>query len=211
MKINFLKFDGINLLKLEIFGSFIILSVLFCSQLYYNFYKPIDFIIIVSFFISYYFLSFLETKYNNIFLRLLNLFFIIFFLMRMSFLPFENVNYSSIFFHNKLANDPFLIKYIVKVYNYANLDSVSKYLIILNFHYISLGACLLIFRPKKVDFNLEYVKRNYIYIILSIITFQMLLILIYYSFFPISNTPEKNILLLNVFCFILLLISNLFI
>ena len=183
----------ISLIKLEIIGSFILLILFLISQIHYNYFEIYDFIVILTFFISYYLLSFLEHIYKNIFLRLLNFFFILFFILRMSTIPFDFINDYSIFFSDRIHPSNLILN------KFANTESITKYLIFLNLHYLSFGFSLLVLRPlnRKLDFN--FININSIKLILLILLIQLLLLIINYIIFPVTNLPEQNVAIIKIF------------
>ena len=186
-------YKNISLIKLEIIGSFILLILFLSSQIHYNYFEIYDFIVILTFFISYYLLSFLEHIYKNIFLRLLNFFFILFFILRMSTIPFDFINDYSIFFSDRINTSNMIIN------KFANTESITKYLIFLNLHYLSFGFSLLALRPlnRKLDFN--FININSIKLILLLLLIQLLLLIINYTIFPITNLPEQNVAIIKIF------------
>ena len=192
---QYLKKEGINLINIEIIFSIILLINLILSQIYFNFYKLIDLFVIFSLFLNYYIFTFIEKKYNSIYLRLLNIFFLIFFLLRISFLNFEEFRNFSIFFSSTI--DYFNINNEIVRFN--NTESITKYLILLSYNYFSLSLALILFRPKKMLFKIDYVKTKYINIVLLIIIFQIILISVNNFYFPIETRPDKNIALLKIF------------
>lgn len=183
----------ISLIKLEIIGSFILLILFLISQIHYNYFEIYDFIVILTFFLSYYLLSFLEHVYKNIFLRLLNFFFILFFILRMSTIPFDFINDYSIFFSDRIHPSNLIIN------KFANTESITKYLIFLNLHYLSFGFSLLVLRPlnRKLDFN--FININSIKLILLLLLIQLLLLIINYIIFPVTNLPEQNVAIIKIF------------
>ena len=193
MTFTVFKNKQFELIKIEVIFSLLFLFLFLSSQLYNNYFSLNEVILLITLFLNYFFFTFIQSKYENILLRLLNIFFLIFFIFRLSILPIDTVRINSIFFSEyiNIAN--------LNIFKYVNLESITKYLIYLNLNYFIFGILLSFIRPKKFELNFEYIKPKYINLFLIIVISQILLIFIYYLIFPLGLLPEKNIAILKIF------------
>lgn len=190
---NYFKKEEFELIKIEVFFSLILFFIFFITQLNFNLIKTADSIQFFFLFLNYFFFTYLQNKYENILLRLLNLFILIFFLFRISFISIDIIRTYSLFFSDYM---PISEKEIIKYYS---IDKIDKYLIFLNINYLFLGTLLTLIRPKSFNLSLEFIKPSQINLILLIIIVQIFLIFLYYNIFPLDLNPSKHIAVLKIF------------
>ena len=143
-----------------------------------------DKISILASYVLFYFFFFIEKKYKNIFLEVLNIFFLFFFIFRASTIEWFNFyNFS-----------------FIKEYKLISID-FYKYLLILNFQYFLLAVSILLIRPRLRDFTFLIKNEYFFKIIIYFLIFFLLCLSVYYEIFSVFQEHD-TLRILKIFFYI---------
>jgi hypothetical protein len=164
--------------------SFLSLGLFLLLFLDYSIFFFKDKISILASYVLFYFFFFIEKKYKNIFLEVLNIFFLFFFIFRASTIEY---------FH--LYNFSF-----IKEYKLISID-FYKYILILNLQYLLLATSILLIRPQFKNFSIVLKNEFFFKIIIYFLIFFLFSLTVYYKIFPVFQEHD-NLRILKIFFYI---------
>ena len=164
--------------------SFLSLGLFLFLFFDYSIFFFIDKISILASYVLFYFFFFIERKYKNIFLEVLNIFFLFFFIFRASTIEYFNLyNFS-----------------FIKEYKLISID-FYKYILILNLQFFLLATSILLIRPKFKSFS--YIIKNEFFFKIAIyfLIFFLFFLTVYYKIYPVFHEHD-NLRILKIFFYI---------